>query len=669
MVMLRSSILLPLVAVVIAGCSDTVPSNVDSGIHVRMNFAESTDFFANPFPSENRLLPSGLPDLEHFPNPTNNTLAKTIIDIAATSQGFGTTTPIWFSLDGAIDTQRFPSVHQSLEANSPAFLMALDDGSYHPIDVRFLADGGPYGSPNLLAMLPVQGIPLRANTVYAAVIRRSLTDTPLAQSAEMKQIIAGKAPAGLSVGILTQYLAALQQIVAHGVPENEIAGVTVFSTGDPIVEYSGAVQGFVEGTIPTPTKPFVRNEMFNDYCVYETTIGMPVAQEGTPPYTSAGGRWVFDDKGNPIIQRIEEANFVVTIPRSPMPVKGYPMVVLSRTGAGGARPLVDRGVQAETGGPAIEAGTGPAIVFAKAGFAGTSVDGPHGGLRNVTKGDEQFLVFNIGNPVALRDNIRQSAAELALLPHILEQVTIDVTDCPGATTPDGSARFDLSTLTIMGHSMGASIIPLTVAFEPKYRAMLLSGGGGSFLANVVYKQKPLATKPLAESLMGLAGSGYSLSEVDPLLGLLQWAGESADVPPYARYLRFDTNTQPRHILMMQGIVDHYIMPPIANAMTLSLGLDLAGDALDKSTPELQMFVPIEASLDLVQRKKIPLPAMQNADMATAVVVQHAEDGIQDGHEVVFQTEPPKHQIRCFLESLVKGTPRVPTLGSFDSPCD
>jgi len=667
--MLRSRSIFALAAVCMSGCGDAAPQNEETGVHVRMNYSSTSDFFGAPFPSDARMLPSGSPDLTHFPNPANNTLAKTIIEIAATNHGFGTTTPIWFSLDGPIESGLFPAVHASLETNSPVFLIALDDASLHPLDVRYLADGGPYGAPNMLALLPVQGIPLRANTQYAAVVRTSLTEKPLAPSEEMQQILAGKAPAGITADVLTQHRAALDKITARGIPKSDIAGLTVFTTGAPTEEYAIAAPAFHDGALPAPTKPFVRNEMFNDYCVYETTIGMPVAQEGTPPYTGAGGQWVLDANGKPVIQRVEESNFVVTIPRIPMPANGYPMVVLSRTGAGGERPLVDRGVHAMAGGSSIEPGTGPAFVFAKAGFAGTSVDGPHGGLRNITKGDEQFLVFNIGNPVALRDNIRQSAAELALLPYILEQVTIDVTDCPGATTPDGKARFDLSSLTIMGHSMGASIIPLTVAFEPKYRAMFLSGGGGSFLANVVYKQKPLATKPLAESLMGLAGSGYSLSEVDPLLGLLQWAGESADVPPYARHIRFDAAAQPRHILMMQGIVDHYIMPPIANAMTLSLGLDLAGDVLDKTHAELQMFVPIEESLDLVQRKKIPLPAMQNADMATAVVVQHAEDGIEDGHEVVFQTEPPKHQMRCFLESLAKGAPRIPTLGALDAPCN
>ena len=35
--------------------------------------------------------------------------------------------------------------------------------------------------------------------------------------------------------------------------------------------------------------------------------------------------------------------------------------------------------------------------FAREGVAGISWDGPHGGPRNVSGGDEQFLVYNFGN--------------------------------------------------------------------------------------------------------------------------------------------------------------------------------------------------------------------------------------------------------------------------------
>jgi len=46
-----------------------------------------------------------------------------------------------------------------------------------------------------------------------------------------------------------------------------------------------------------------------------------------------------------------------------------------------------------------------------------------------------------------------------------------------------------------------------------------------------------------------------------------------------------------------------------------------------------------------------------------VLTQHPGDGIEDGHEVVFQTEPPKDQYRCFLRTLLTGAPTVPADGA------
>ncbi|MBI5477668.1 MAG: hypothetical protein HY906_02365, partial [Deltaproteobacteria bacterium] len=129
---------------------------------------------------------------------------------------------------------------------------------------------------------------------------------------------------------------------------------------------------------------------------------------------------------------------------------------------------------------------------------------------------------------------------------------------------------------------------------------------------------------------------------------------------------------PRHVLMLQGIVDHYIMPPIADALSLALGLDLAGAAVDATVAEVADLAPLGPLLPLVGRGPIGLPASANvvvpAGTATAVVVQHPEDGIEDGHEVVFQTEAPMHQYRCFLATFAAGTPVVPQGRAADAPC-
>jgi hypothetical protein len=361
---------------------------------------------------------------------------------------------------------------------------------------------------------------------------------------------------------------------------------------------------------------------------------------------------------------MEKARAVLTVPRAAMPAAGYPAVVFSRTGAGGDRPLVDRGVQAMTGGPADAPDTGPALEFARAGFAAISIDGPLGGLRNPTGGDEQTLIFNIANPGAIRDNIRQSALELVLAAGILSSLQVDTHDCSGSAA---SSHFDPGHLALFGHSMGATIAPLALAFEPRFGAAILSGEGGSWLSNILYKEKPLAVRPLAEALVGYPAIGRTLTEGDPALSLVQWAAESADPPVYGTRI-----AGARHVLMVQGIVDHYILPPMANASSLAFGLDLAGTPLDDaaSSPatgaaELAPFTPLGKLLPLSGRSAIALPAKGNVPSVagtggvTAVVVQHAGDGLEDGHEVVFQRPEPKYQYRCFLATYVKGGPTVP----------
>ncbi len=253
-------------------------------------------------------------------------------------------------------------------------------------------------------------------------------------------------------------------------------------------------------------------------------------------------------------------------------------------------------------------------------------------------------------------------------------MTVDVSNCPGAVAPGNVARFDVGTMALMSHSMGSTISPLALAIEPRFRAGLLSGAGGSWIENIIYKQQPVAIKPLAQVLLGLAGTGYDLTEHDPMVSMFQWAAESADPPVYARHITLDPAAgAPRNVLMMQGIVDHYIMPPIADALSLALHLDLAGEERDDAAPEIAGLAPLGPLLPLVGRRAIDLPAEANlsgpAGKVTAVVTQHPADGIEDGHEVVFQTDPPKHEYRCLLAGLLTGAPRVPAPGNAFDPCN
>lgn len=391
---------------------------------------------------------------------------------------------------------------------------------------------------------------------------------------------------------------------------------------------------------------------------------MPVYQEGTAPFATEGGRWRGVPAPETAVGR-ETARVFVTLPRTPMPAGGYPTVLFVRTGGGGDRPLIDRGVRTAPGGPAPEAGTGLAADFAAVGFAAITWDGPHGGPRNVSQGDEQFLMFNVGNLGALRDNVRQSALEAALLAEVLPTLRVDASSCqhPGGALP-ADARFDPAHLALFGHSMGASIAPLAAAASHRFGAVLLSGAGGSYIANVLYKQRPLPVRLAAEALLGYPGTGRSLRDDDPALTVLQWALDMADVGPFAEAL--GRRPGGPHVFMQQGIVDRYILPPIANTLSLAWSLDLTGPSLDGEHAQLMAFDPFERLAPFVGATRVAgsLRGNRAAGTQTRALRQYLEDGVEDGHEVAFQRADARRDLRCFLRSwLQEGVPGVPGGGA------
>jgi hypothetical protein len=666
---------LVLAALWAAGCgeSSTDEVSVPTGdVQVQMDFSRRGGLYDAPFPSADLQSADGHVDVSRFPNPGHIAIVdQALALLARDADGFGVSSAIYFALTGPIDATLLPDVSGSLTPEARVFLISVDDRKPVPVHVDFLEDGGPFGAPHLLSLLPYQGVPLRPKTRYAAVVCAELLDATgsrLRVAPAIEEFAAHRVPAGFSDAQRQDYLAGYR--AAAGVPNHcTIAGLSVFTTGAPAAGMSVFATDVLQLPLPTP-RAFTRNEVFDDYCVYSTTIDMPDYQQGRAPYAMSGGDWQVDGQGKPLPPHFETANLVVTVPRVPMPAGGFPVVSFVRTGAGGDRPLVDRGVQPKTGAPAIAPGTGPAQEFARVGYAGVQVDGPLGGLRNTTNGNEDFLIFNVFNVAALRDNVRESALEMVVLSHVIDAMQLDTHDCPGAPA---LTTFAAAPRALMGHSMGATISPLTMAVDPRLQAVILSGEGGSYIENVLYKVLPLHVLPLAASLLHYGTR--PVTENDPALSLVQWAAEPSDPPVYADFvIRHPLyRGTPAHVLMLQGIVDHYILPNIANASSLSFGLDLAGPAIDDpSDPRLTGQTSILSVLPLSGRRQIQYPAACNVTVgsgcATGVLAQHPGDGVEDGHETVFQTAPPKHQYRCFLQSLLQGPPTVPA-GAADAPCE
>jgi hypothetical protein len=678
-----------LAAVVLLGCSSTstpptTKPTPTSTTQVLMNFDRAGKWLTAPFPSDDLKKSDGTIDVTAYPNPDKLPILGQVTSLVSEAHGFAQSGGAFFALTGALDPTKLPTPLASVEASSPVFVVSVDSTSpdflkRYPVNVGFDTDGGPYGAPNLLSVIPLQGLPMHAGTRYAVVVLASLGDAkglPLAISPGMASLASGKAPAGMAQAVYGEYAAALTALGKAGTKPTDIAGIAVFTTDTALTTFGTVVNAMLALTLPAPTAPWTLTDTFPTYCVYQSVINMPDYQAGTPPFQTAGGEWTFDASGKPIFQRWDPSTLYATVPRAPMPASGFPTTVFIRTGAGGNRPIVDRG-RADTmtymeGGEAVTPGTGPALYFANEGFAGLQVDGPLGGLRNPTNLNEDFAIFNVANLPQMRDTVRESGAELVLFAHIAAALTLDASDCAGFS--GGPVKFDMTHAGFMGHSMGSTISPLAFAFEPTYKSLILSGAGASWMANILYKELPLDVLPLVDLLLEYP-KDKPLTMFDPMMSMIQWALEPSDPLIFTDAILHQpmNGGPPRSVLMEQGIIDHYILPPIANGTSLSLGLDLAGTELDDTVSGLKQYTPLGVLLPLSGRKKIGLPAQGNWPAATgtnvtAIVIQHLSDGIEDGHEIVFQEDPPKHEYECLLKTSLTGVPAIPNGGNPDAGC-
>ncbi len=636
-------------------CTATTPAvqtvtEVPQGPAFALDFSRPNGLFDAPFPADD-LLKNGQVDLHQWQNPDQVTLIDQCVALVSRdARGFAQTGAIYFRAGGTLDPATLPALATSITADASVFLVEAAAASggvglkRQPIQVSFLADGGPMGDKNLLALLPLQGAPLQAGKAYAAIVTRKV------------RYADGTQPPALPDAVRSKFGAVIELL---GLNADDIAAMTVFTTDTSAQQMT---QVFQDAAAAHPVTSLAAaptlTETYDKYCVFESKIDVPVYQHGTPPYNTQGGDWQFDASGKPLFDHMETARIWFTVPRQAIPAEGWPIVQFIGTGGGGERPLIERGVAVSQGfTTAVKPGTGPAQEFARIGWAGVQFDGTLEGIRNTTHGNEDFLLFNVFNAAALRDNIRQSALEQRLVRERLATFSFDVSACAGATGPFHIGK----QVAIMGHSMGASILPLVTSTAPAYDASILSGAGGSYILNVMDKLLPLAVLPVAEGLLGYDVRNRALTPFDPALTLFQWAVESSDTQLYAAAMG-------GNILMLQGLVDHYILPSIANTLTLAAGLDLAGPELDFLQPELQQLHQpfLRDLLPLFAKKPLDLPVSGNAGNLTRVVSQNLGDTIEDGHETNFQTERPKQLYRCFLSDVAAGKVPVVRTGSAEA---
>ena len=311
------------VATLLLGCSSE-----PDGPSLRMDFAASLgadgDVFAAPLPSDHRLSADGTVELAAFPNRDAELIVRGTIDLIDNKlRGFGTTSALYFSSEHALDPTSLPDLFSSVEPDASVYLVAVDRDAPdylepRPIDVRYLADGGPYGAAHMLSALPLQGYPLTPGTRYAAVVTsdvRTADGGSLTRSGVLDELIAGAPVAGVSADAVVTYQAAIDALTESGGIDRAVA-LAAFTTGDPTAELAQLTDAARGLGAPSPTTPFEALEVFDDFCVFRSELSMPVYQTGVAPYEEAGGEIPGADAP---VDHEETSRIFVTIPRAPMP--------------------------------------------------------------------------------------------------------------------------------------------------------------------------------------------------------------------------------------------------------------------------------------------------------------------------------------------------------------
>jgi hypothetical protein len=631
------------------------------------------DFYRLPFPNDIRRTSDGLTLADH---PTvGSTVAVDVLGqiIAAAEEdldGFATNPVIYF---------RFSRPYEWDGIGEHLLLLDITPGSpdYNrgTLGRSWLTTSGAitrYICPNWVAIRRAHGSPLRPGTTYAAIVLQGVRASAdhggdaFTRDADLDALLSDTAPSDAALADAWDAYEPLRAWLAD--PDNTevtapgILNAAVFTTQDPRTSIP-AMRGEIRGQpAPQITDLTVCDDgvvspcddggerrcgaSSTAYWEIHARISLPQFQEGTPPYETPadGGAIARDASGTPQIQREEPVCMVMTIPRlATAPPGGFPVLFVAHGTGGAFTAPVSSGISeiAATG----DGGTGApnAVTIA--------IDMPlHGGRRGASTREPDFLVFNVANPRAARDNFIQGAADLMSLVYWAETYTL-----PAAMSPTGfDVTFDPTRMVLFAHSQGANHAGLMLPYEPGIFAVELSGAGADLTESLLTKTRPVdiaSALPLA--LLDVDRNGnLSAGGNHPALALMQMFYEPSDPVNFGRFVRREPiGTGVPHVFMTYGMGDSFSTERTMTANARALGLTHVSPDLTMD-PEDFLGTPVDA------------PLMGNVDVMGMPVTfglrQYTPSAGEDGHYVSTQTDQGRADTERFLLQALIGS--VPAIG-------
>lgn len=638
---------------------------------------ESGDHFYDfPYPSDLRLRSDGTPDLAGFPNPRPIGTIEDLRALAEQRRGFPVVPVAWFRFSAALPPQDPTHVLNGDEA-AGFWLIDVDPasperGRRFPT-VAATPDADDYVPDHLLAVAPRPGVVLAPHRRYAFVVPRVLDGAgrPLGVPRALAELEQGATPTGIPADRANAardlYAPLWSTPMPTGVAPTDVAAATVFTTGDVVADLADLSTALrAKYSVTISGLALAADGDHDGFCALVGKVTYPQFQRGTPPF-NRGGTFDFSDGGLPAKQRDEDAPIAITLPKSPMPAAGYPLVLYFHGSGGESQDVIKNGPTLVPGG-APEPGKGPSWVLSPFGLATASSALPVNPER--LPGASETAYLNLNNLAAFRDTFRQGVIEQRLFAEALRTLSIDpaaLGACAGPSLPNGATRFhfDPDELVAQGQSMGGMYTNLIGTVEPRIRAVVPTGAGGDwsyFILNTTL------IKGAAKLVGILLGTDAPLTFLHPALHLLETAWEVSDPLVYTpRLARRPLDGHPvRPIYEPVGLGDSYFPTVVYDAMALAYGNEEAGDQV---WPTMQTALALDRRGDFQRYPVSGNVASTDGTKYTGVVVQYNGDGIEDPHAIYRQLDQVKYQYSCFLSTfLARGQATVPAPAPLGTPC-
>ena len=592
------------------------------------------DFLDTPFPSDLLILDDGRLDLRTFPNPFNSATLEDFLLIFETAPAWAGTSTLYFKVDGGVDESTLPAdARASVADDSGLFVMELDGpspGRRLPIVWANYPDGTAFLPPGTVAVnLLLGAVPQGRFALVATSTLKHSNGTRLGPSDDLRALIACELPASLDRDVDCAPWSALPATL--GLDVNDIAIANVITPQDSargLLAANDVARAYTPVVAAITERPTGQNTL---YTTYDGVIRLAQFQAGNPPFDIHDGRsggFVFDDNGLPVVQAEEDIPFTLTVPKGQtMPEAGWP-VVINGHGTGGD---LDSGLGTRAGAEAFHITQAKSAMFA--------ISEPlHFTRKGYREGQEETLTFNFFNPLAGRDNWRQSALEKVMQVTALQTMSF-------AGVGGVPVRFDADNISYFGHSQGGIVGGLFVGIEDRITGALLSGAGAGFAPSLIEKTEPIVIADVLKLVLQIPDE-EPVDTFHPVPALLQTFVDAADPLNYGQHWRHRSGRHTPHLLVTSGLLDTFTPKRNHSALAGAFGLPQASPISEQL--DILDILGVEDIGDVVHSN------LQTDDdlPLTAAIVQFPADG----HFAVFNNPVAQGLFTEWFTTLLDGAP-------------